>query len=414
MRRGQFLECNLLAVCMGGGICFLPESRADAGESSLVVCPVSGIDNQPGGRIDRVRLAERARCILQSPGAELHVGKHDQGRRQEVTVLDFARDAHGFTKVRLGLGKVPLRALDRREVDQLDGDAAAVSSCTIARQALLVERAGAAKITRHPGPLSEMVDRAELTNLILEFECEEPRLVSEFRDRVGVAIAQPDPRQRQQSVDPRPIDAKLTGKLYRKSGLATRVRCVSHSEGEPSCRDQSLHTLRGRPFAIRREQTRDPAAAARETSSHEPETLEQSRRSQTEPGIGPTGIFERRFELHLFALESVVTAFWTRPGQLGRRLQQSLEVRGAHGRILRAVLQVILYKRRAGAIRARPERAALLSLPRARPPSSAPSTPLNRLELRLPTRPGSWDRRCLRGSARGARFASPRATRRTW
>jgi hypothetical protein len=124
-----------------------------------------------------------------------------------------------------------------------------------------------------------MVDRAELANLIVEFECEEPRLFGEFRDRLGVAIAQPDPRERQQSVDPRPIDVKLTGKLYRKSGLATRVRRVSHSEGEPSCRDQSHHPVCRRPFAIRREQTRDPAAAALETSSREPETLEQSRSS---------------------------------------------------------------------------------------------------------------------------------------
>src|SRR5207237_6118231 len=86
---------------------------------------------------------------------------------------------------------------------------------------------------------------------------------------------------------------------------------------------------------------RDPAAPARETSSHEPETLEQSCRSQTERGIGPTGVFECCFELHLVALKSVVPAFWTRPGQLGRRLQQRLEVRSAHGRILRGVLLVI-------------------------------------------------------------------------
>jgi len=187
-----------------------------------------------------------------------------------------------------------------------------------------------------------MVDRTELTGLIVEFEREHPRLVGEFRDRMCVAVAQPDPRERQQSVDPQPIEVKLTGKLDRKRGLATRLRRVAHSEGEPSRRDESFHTLRRRPFPVGREQTLDPATTMLETSSREPETLEQSRGSQTERRIGLAGIFECRIEFALFALESVVPALGIRASELERRLKQRVKVSGPHAGMLRAVLPVIL------------------------------------------------------------------------
>jgi hypothetical protein len=79
-----------------------------------------------------------------------------------------------------------------------------------------------------------------------------------------------------------------------------------------------------------------------ESSSREPETLEQSRGSQTERRIALAGIFECRIEFALFALESVVPALGIRATELERRLKQRVKVTGSHAGMLRAVLQVIL------------------------------------------------------------------------